>query len=200
MTGQKVLLLAAAGLHLALSSIVSLRDTTGIFSQGGNVLPRSLDAKWSAISRAASVPLGQRLSPSNPWREAMAAYLHAGGIEDGYGFFAPNVPSTYKLVFELHYPDGHVEYLLPEVKSRAAGLRLVSLFDYLGRTEYLPLRELVFRVLARSVGTAHPDVTLIRTVFGYVDPLSPEAFQEGEGEAYEFLYAYDFHPRRKRAK
>jgi len=26
------------------------------------------------------------------------------GIEVGYGFFAPNVPNNYKVVFELQYP------------------------------------------------------------------------------------------------
>ena len=44
------------------------------------------------------------------------------GIETGYGYFAPNVPGGYRLVFELHYPDGRVEYELPSVSSAAAGL------------------------------------------------------------------------------
>jgi hypothetical protein len=200
MARQKVLLLGAGGLHLLLILVVSLRDTATILSEGGNLLPRSVDAKWSAISRAASASLGQQLPTSDPLREGMTAYLHAAGIDGGYAFFAPNVPSTYKLVFELHYPDGRVEYLLPEVRSRAAGLRMVSLFDYLGRTDYPALRELIFRVLARSVGSAHPEAVLIRTVFGYLDPLSPEDFQNGEEQTYQFLYAYDFRPHTKAAK
>ena len=59
---------------------------------------------------------------SNPVRQALATYLHIAGIETGYGYFAPNVPGSYKLVFELHYPDGRVEYELPSVSSAAAGV------------------------------------------------------------------------------
>ena len=64
-----------------------------------------------------SIGLGQDLAASNPAREALATYLHIAGIESGYGYFAPNVPGSYKLVFELHYPDGRVQYELPHVQE-----------------------------------------------------------------------------------
>jgi len=198
--GQKGWLLLAGGVHLTLITVISLRDTASIFSEGGNLFPRSSDRAWAEACRAASLMTGQKLSSANPVREGITLYLNATGISGGYAFFAPNVPSTYKLIFELHYPEGRVEYLLPQVRSRAVGLRLVSLFDYISRAGYLPLRELIFRVIARSVSRSHPDATSIRTVFGYVDPPSPEEFQHGEAEVYQFLYAYDFHPRAKTAK
>jgi hypothetical protein len=52
-------------------------------------------------------------------RNGITVYLHSAGIEAGYGFFAPNVPPNYKLVFELHYPDGRIDYEIPTVNSAA---------------------------------------------------------------------------------
>ena len=119
-------------------------------------------------------------------------YLHSAGIEGGYGFFAPGIPNSSKLVFELHYADGHVEYELPHVSSGAAGLRLISLLDYIGQTEYEPLRQLMLKMLAFAIWQEHPSATIIRAVYGYVEG---PALSEGSGgttESYHFLYAYDF--------
>ncbi len=200
MERRKVIFLLCGGLHILFIVVVSLRDTAAILSEGGNLLPRSLDNHWAYTAKMASKTIGQRLDDTNPLRRGVTAYLHAAGIEAGYAFFAPNVPSTYKLVFELHYPDRPVGYVLPEVRSTAAGLRLVSLFDRLGRTTYPPLREMIFRMIARSTQHAHPDAITIRTVFGYVEVPSPEGYRRGERDYYEFLYAYDFHFEHRVAK
>jgi hypothetical protein len=192
MAKRRNLWLCAGGIHLLLVFLVSLRDTAGLLSQGENILPRSLDFSWSQLTGIASGAVGERLDPANPLRRAAALYLHVAGIEAGYAFFSPNVPSTYKLVFQLHYPDGRIAYLLPEIRSRATGLRLVSLYDYIGRVEYPPLRELMFRMLARSAHRTHPQANRIRTVFGLVDVGSPAAFEQGARESYDALYVYDF--------
>ncbi len=73
--------------------------------------------------QTAATVLGQRLDQSNWLRNGITVYLHCAGIEAGYGFFAPNVPANYKLVFELRYPDGRTEYNIPRVGSAATGLR-----------------------------------------------------------------------------
>ena len=125
-------------------------------------------------------------------REAVATYLHVAGIEAGYGYFAPNVPSSYKLLFELHYPDGRIEYELPSVGSEAAGLRIASLVDSIGRTRYDTLREILVKTLAQFVWREHPDVQTVRAVFGSVSLPSAKEFEQGKRESYEFLYAYDF--------
>ncbi len=123
---------------------------------------------------------------------ALDCYLHGAGIEGGYGFFAPNVPNSYKVVFEVHYEDGRVEYELPQVSDPATGLRLASLLDYIGHTRYAALRELMVKMLAYSVWREHPDAKMIRAVIGFViQPTAPE-FAHGKKESYEFLYAYDF--------
>ncbi len=138
------------------------------------------------------MPLGRGLSSSNPIRQATTTYLHLAGIETGYGYFAPNIPGGYKLVFELHYPDGHVEAEVPRVNSSAGELRLASLLDQIGRTDYEPLRRLMIRMLAHSVWRAHPDAITIRAVFGAATLPAMSEFEKGKRGSYEFLYAYDF--------
>ena len=144
--------------------------------------------------------LGQHLAASNPVRQALATYLHIAGIETGYGYFAPNVPSSYKLVFELHYHDGRVEYELPRVNSAAAGLRIAGLLDKIGRTRYHALREHLVKMLAQSIWREHPEVETIRAVFGSITLPSVSEFERGKRESYEFLYAYDFSLREEPAE
>ena len=139
-----------------------------------------------------SAVLGQHLAASNPVRQALATYLHIAGIETGYGYFAPNVPGSYKLVFELHYPDGRVEYELPPVSSAAAGLRIAGLLDKIGRTHYEALRERLVKMVAESIWQEHPEVKAIRAVFGSINLPSISEAEHGRRESYEFLYAYDF--------
>lgn len=122
----------------------------------------------------------------------VAIYTHATGIEAGYGFFAPNVPDNYKLVFEIHYPDGRVEYELPRVAGVAAGLRLSTLIDNIGDIRYDALREVLVKMMAYSIWREHPDATLIRAVLGLVLLPTPTEFQHGMKESYQFTYAYDF--------
>ena len=136
--------------------------------------------------------LGQHLAASNPTRQALATYLNIAGIEKGYGYFAPNVPASYKVVFELHYPDGSVEYQLPHVHSAAAGLRLACLLDEIARARHDALREYLVKMLASSIWRDHPDVTAIRAVFGSISLPNINEFEHGKRESYEFLYAYDF--------
>jgi hypothetical protein len=140
------------------------------------------------------------LAASNAIRQALVTYLHLAGIETGYGYFAPNVPGSYKLVFELHYPDGRVEYELPSVSSAAAGLRLASLLDKIGRTPYDALREHLVKTLAASIWREHPEVKTIRAIFGSIRLPSVHEFEEGKRESYQFLYAYDFSLQNEAAK
>lgn len=125
-------------------------------------------------------------------RRALLAYLHVAGIERAYGYFAPNVPVSYKLIFELHYPDGRVEYELPRGNSAAADLRLATLLDEIGHTHHEALREYLVKMLARSTWREYPEVKTIRAVFGSRNLPTMDQFESGIRESYEFLYAYDF--------
>jgi hypothetical protein len=187
-------------LHLLLIISFSFRGTLQLVTEGPTILPSWFKDLSSKIQRVLSIALGQELAGSNPVREALATYVHVAGIETGYGYFAPNVPGSYKLVFELHYPDGRVEYELPSVSSAAAGLRIAGLLDNIGRTRYDTLREILVKKLAQSSWREHPDVKTIRAIFGSVSLPSVREFEGGKRESYEFLYAYDFSLQNEPAK
>jgi hypothetical protein len=189
---QKYLCAAWFSLHFLLIVSFSLRDTLWLVAHGPTILPTSFRSYSQKADEAFSALLGQRLAASNPIRQALATYLHIAGIETGYNYFAPNVPGSYRLVFELHYPDGRIEYELPQVNSSAAGLRVAGLLDKIGRTPYDALRELLVKTLAQSIWREHPEVKTIRAVFGSTSMPSVNEFEHGKRESYKFLYAYDF--------
>jgi hypothetical protein len=161
-------------------------------AQGPTIFPAFFRSLAQKAETAVSVALGQHLASSNPIRQALATYLHLAGIETGYGYFAPNVPGSYKVVFELHYSDGRVEYELPSVSGAAAGLRIAGLLDTIGRTRHDVLREYLVKTLARSIWREHPEVQTVRAVLGSIRLPTVGEFEHGQRESYEFLYAYDF--------
>jgi hypothetical protein len=187
-------------LHFLLIISFSLRDTLWLIAHGPTIFSSSFRNYSQKAERVVSALLCQHLATSNPVRQALATYLHIAGIESGYSYFAPNVPGSYKLVFELHYPDGRMEYELPSVSSGAAGLRVAGLLDKIGRTPYEVLREHLIKTLAQSIWREHPEVKTIRAVFGSTRLPSLSEFERGKRESYDFLYAYDFSLREKPAE
>ena len=161
-------------------------------AEGPTIFPASFKSFSHKAETAVSIALGQDLTASNPIRQAIVTYLYLAGIEVGYGYFAPNVPSSYKLVFELHYPDGRVEYELPSVIGPAAGLRIAGLLDTIGRTRHDVLREYLVKTLARSIWREHPGVQTVRAVLGSIRLPTVGEFEHGQRGSYEFMYAYDF--------
>jgi hypothetical protein len=131
------------------------------------------------------------LPETSPARQIISAYLNATGIEAGYSYFAPNIPDSYKIVFELHYPDGRTEFELPAVSGRATGLRLSTLLDVMGETDYEPLRSMMVKMLAYSVWQEHSEARQVRAVFGHVDLPTPSEFRQGRKQSYHPLFAYD---------
>jgi hypothetical protein len=192
--------LALFVLHFVLIITVSFRDMAWLVAHKLTILPSPFRAAAEEVEPIAAGVLGDNLSASNRFRRALLTYLHIAGIDRGYGYFAPNVPAGYKLVFELHYPDGRVEYELPGVNSTAAGLRVASLLDEIGRTRYDPLREYMIKTLAASVWREHPGVKTVRAVFGLLKLPTPAEFERGERPSYDFLYAYDFSLNQEPAK
>jgi hypothetical protein len=180
--------------------LFSCRDTLRVVAEGPTILPRSLKNFSQEAQTVLSMAVGQKLRRRNPVREVVSTYVHLAGIETGYGYFAPNVPGSYALVFELRYSDGRVEYQLPSVSSAAAGLRIASLLDNIGRTPHDALREALVKALAQPVWHEHPDVQSVRAILGSISLPTVREFEEGKRESYEFLYAYDFSLENTRAK
>jgi len=197
---QKYVYVAWFCLHFLLIVSFSCRETLRLVAEGPTILPSWSKNFSQKAEGVLSIALGQRLAASNPVRQALATYLHLAGIEAGYGYFAPNVPGSYRLFFELHYPDGRVEYELPSVSSAAAGLRIAGLLDTIGRTAYDVLREHLVRTLALSVWREHPDAKTVRAVLGSIKLPTASEFEHGKRESYEFLYAYDFSLQNEPAK
>jgi len=197
---QRNLCLAWFVLHFLLIIIASCRDLFRLVADGLTILPSSFSIAAQRVETIASRALSQNLPGSNLFRRGLITYLHIAGIERGYGYFAPNIPGGYKLVFELHFADGRVEYELPGVRSAAAGLRVATLLDEIGRSRSDPLREYMVKTLAASVWREHPGVIKIRAVFGSLNLPRAEEFERGKRESYDFLYAYDFSRAEEQAK
>jgi len=125
------------------------------------------------------------------YRQTLALYMHLAGLDTGYGFFAPTVSISHKLVFEIRYPGDQVEYELPRIGNGATGVRMPLLLDNIARTRYELLRKTMLKMMAFSVWEEHPDAETIRAVFGFVRVPSISEFEKGKSETYETLYAYD---------
>ena len=189
---RKCIYAAWLTLQLLLIIAFSCRDTLRVAAEGPTILPGSLNKVADKAETVLSTALGQTLPASSLLRQALATYLHVAGIEAGYNYFAPNVPGGYKLVFEIHYRDGHVEYELPSVTTAAAGLRMAGLLDNIGRTRSDAIREILVKKLAQSIWREHTDVENVRAILGSVTLPNVREFEQGTRESYEFLYAYDF--------
>jgi hypothetical protein len=184
--------LSCLSLHFALIIAVCCNTTLSNLARGLTWLPPSLDKYWQKAEQATGYAIGTSEADNNPFRRIVTFYVYSAGVEGGYGFFAPNVPSSSKLVFELRYPDGRTEYDLPRVNDPEAGLRLISLLDYIGQTDYEPLRQAIVKMLAYSAWHKHPDAVEIRAVYGVVNEPALAEAERGAKESYHFLYAYDF--------
>ena len=179
-------------LHFLLIFGVACRETLWLVGHGLTLLPSSYKNDGQRAEAVPSAILGRDLPTSNLFRQALATYTCLAGIDAGYGYFAPNVPGSYLLSFELHYADGRVERALPRVHSFSAGLRMAGLVDQIGRTRSEPLREHMVKMLAQSLWRTHPDVKAMRASLEEISLPNITDFQRGKKPSLQFLYAYDF--------
>ena len=195
--GAKRIYAACVGLHFFLVTVVCFGGIFSLVAEHRTILPRAFDNYAHDGEVVAASVLGKELAGSNPVRRGIATYLHASGSQVGYSFFAPNIPRYHKLILELYYLDGRVEYDSPHVRGGAAGLRLDSLLDRLAVPGYEPLREVVVKMLASSVWQEHPNAKKIRAIFGSVNMPSISDFEHGKRESFRPLFSYDFSLRKE---
>ena len=182
---------ACFGIHLALLFAVSSRELVWFIAHGPTILPSSSRPFWERSSDLFSNAV-QTKWPVAVARQGLKTYLHLAGAEVGYGFFAPNVPDSYRLVFELHYPDGRVEYVLPTVRSHAAGLRLAGVLDKIGRNPVEKIRKVLIGLFAYSIWREHPTAASIRAIFASVTLPTTTEYEEGARKSHQVIAAYDF--------
>ena len=180
------------GIHFFLITAVCLAGVFWLIAQGSTILPSACNEYAQKAQLGATWCLGKEAGASNPVRRGIATYLHAAGIQAGYSFFAPNVPSQHRLTLELFYDDGRVERESPRVRSRAAALRLESSLDRLAEERYEPVREALVKRLAFSVWRDHPDVKKVRATFGSVNPPGINEFEHGKTETFQPMFSFDF--------
>jgi hypothetical protein len=155
------------------------------------ILPPSVSDSAAGGLLFTSAALGQRLPSNYLLRQSIDLYLHVAGIESGYGFFAPNVGSTVKLVFELHFADGRVEYQPAIPEAAQDDLRLTTFLDYLNRTNSEQLRNILTRSLAKSLWSRHPTLVKVRAILGTLSFPSPTELVAGKGASYQFVAALE---------
>jgi hypothetical protein len=96
---QKAVYLACFLLHFFLILTVSSRETLWLIARGLTIFPSSFKSYAPTAGTEVTIVPGQNLAKLNPLRRGLVTYLHIAGIERGYGYFAPNVPAAYKLIF-----------------------------------------------------------------------------------------------------
>ena len=190
--GRRFIYLAWVILHFGFIAAISCRELVGFVAHRLTILPGNSVGAVKKIEPLISAATGESLASTNPVRRALFSYFVLTGIDCSYGYFAPNVPGRNKLVFELRYPDGKIEYALPRVNSKAAALRLVSLLDEIGLAEFDRYRQDLIREVARAVWREHPGVLSIRAMFGINLPPTIAEFEQGKRESFKVLAAYTF--------
>lgn len=188
----KRILAAWFGAHFFLVTAVCFSDIFSLVAQGLTVLPSALVKYARAGELAGEWASGKKMAAPNPVRRVIATYLDAAGSQAGYSFFAPNIPGYHRLKLELYHADGRVEYDSPHVSGKAAALRLDSLLGRLANPRYEPLREVVVKMLARSVWQERPDVKRIRASFETVNQPDVGDFEHGKTEAFQPMFSFDF--------
>ncbi|MEO8045503.1 MAG: hypothetical protein ABI674_11420 [Spartobacteria bacterium] len=184
--------LAFLAVHLTLVIVVCAHDTFGLLKRGIVSLPFVRAPVWETLDNLTGKVLGANLSSRNPWKQAVSTYTNAAGIEVGYGYFAPNIPATYALVFEWHYADGRIEYEQPSARGEAGQLRLTTLIEQVGRPDFDRLRKALIKLLADSTWQKHPKATSVRVFFGTISPPALREFRAGKKErTFTCLYVYD---------
>lgn len=158
-------LLIALALHFSAIALVSVRELSWLVANGLTIVPTTWRNPARNIEDFSIAALVENLEPGNNCHQTIATYLNLAGIQGAYGFFAPNVSDSNRLVFEFQFPDGHVEQDLPHVSSEESAVRLAGVLDEIARTRIGVLREALVQLLAEEAWNNYPDAIALRATF-----------------------------------
>jgi hypothetical protein len=180
-------------LHLLLIALICGHETAWLIGKQLTVVRPDSGPWWKEVDHVSQSLTRGRLLPENAFGKVINTYTNLAGIEVGYGYFAPNVPEAHALVFELCYPDKHLEYEAPLTRSHEGKLRLTSLIEQIGSTDSDPWRNELIRRLARSTWQNHPKAISMRGFFGTITPPTLGSYKSGRNErVFSCQYIYDF--------
>lgn len=182
---------AALALHFIVIGTVSSWDILDLIGSGRTALSPAIAAPVRKLVRAMQSISPQRLARSNPIRQTIIGYSHMAGIECPYTFFAPNVPPSLKVMFEIYFPDKRVTYDRPRVESGTEGMRLSALIDQAAAQPGL-WRDVVLKMLGASAAKMNPDAIRIRVFVAALNFPSPAEYLSGADPSYRFVCSYDF--------
>src|SRR4051794_3979008 len=101
---------AGLGAHFFAIVAISAWDIANLVADRRTFLPQPIVPVASTVTRALKSGSPRRLRSTNPVRQTLIGYCHAAGIESPYSFFAPNVPKSLRVIFEIYSPDKRVSY------------------------------------------------------------------------------------------
>lgn len=186
------LYLAALGLHLLLIASVSCREILWLVSRGLSGVPGVIQSSATRGEQIAAAVTAQQLPRDNAVRRLVHGYLQLSGIEAGYGFFAPNVPDSYQLAFELQLPDGRLQFLKVEEANGELALRYATLLEYIGRASSGPLRQLLVSVIANALWHDRPELVKVRAFVSQLRVPPPADYDSQREPAFDLLDTYEF--------
>ncbi len=170
--------------------LVSCRDVFIAIGEGDTSLPGGASSWAKQVETSVGFLVGGRKTSASLVRQGVETYLNVSGIESGYGFFAPHVPNGYKMVLELHYNDGRVEYEEPHGDAIGTGIRMTSLMDVIGRSQSDEVRAGIIRLLVHSVWSQHEGLENIHVLFGTVRFPSLRDYESGAKYSFQVLNTY----------
>ena len=150
--------IGALAFHFLFIGAVSCWDILDLVDNRRTMLPEAFVAPARQLAQAMQSVSPRQLARSNPVHQAIIGYGHITGVESPYTFFAPNVPESLRVVFEIQLPNNRLVYDVPHVQSRTDGLRLSALIDQATAQPGL-WRDIVLQMLAASVADMNPVCT-----------------------------------------
>jgi len=182
---------AALIVHFSFIGAISCWDILDLVATGRTMLPPAIAAPAKQLSGAIQSISPRQLPRLNPIRQTIIGYAHMAGVESPYTFFAPNVPESLRVIFEIQFLDSRVVYDVPRVESHSEGLRLSALVDQAAAQPGL-WRDVVLRMVAASAADMNPDAIRIRVVVAARKFPAPGDYLTGAEPSYRYVCSYDF--------
>jgi hypothetical protein len=175
-----------AMLHIAVVIAICAGETARLIRSGLTVVP------ITRVRAASSLELPARSTAARWLVRLRRTYLHAAGVESGYGFFAPNIPPFYRLSVTVGDEHGTLQQGILSPTRGEKDLRLASFLDSLGRRAGGDVRNVMFTLLGEALFAEHPRAASIRVQVDKVTRPDIRRFRRGEKETTELAYAYEF--------